>query len=101
MRRFPRVHFPRRGYDIDDVDEFLDLVGKALDSAIASVARDIGGLTVADVRTVAFRPKRGGYAEEAVDETLDRVVEMMLLIEAGARPKTSPNPAPSPSPSPW
>jgi DivIVA domain-containing protein len=94
MRRFPRVHFPRRGYDIDDVDEFLDLVGTALDSAIASVATDVRGLTVADVRTVAFRPKRGGYAEEAVDETLDRVVEMMLLIEAGARPRTAPNNVP-------
>jgi len=85
MRRFPRVRFPRRGYNIDDVDEFLDQVGKALDAAVASVAADSGGLTVADVRTVAFRPKRGGYGEDAVDETLDRVVEMMLLIEAGAR----------------
>jgi DivIVA domain-containing protein len=94
MHRFPRARFPRRGYDIDDVDEFLDLVGKALDSAIASVAADIGRLTVAEVRTVAFRPKRGGYSEDAVDETLDRVVEMLLLIEAGARPKTSPNHSP-------
>lgn len=107
MHRFPRVRFPRRGYAIDDVDEFLDLVGKALDTAIASVVADVGGLTVADVRTVAFRPKRGGYSEDAVDETLDRVVELMLLIEAGARPTTSPNnspnpsPHPSPNPSPW
>lgn len=93
MRRFPRLRFPRRGYDIDDVDEFLDLVATALDAAIASVAADVGGLTVADVRTVAFRPKRGGYAEEAVDDTLDRVVEMMLLIEAGRQPEVH-RPAP-------
>ncbi|MEP6761684.1 MAG: DivIVA domain-containing protein [Sporichthyaceae bacterium] len=90
MRRFPRVRFPRRGYAFDDVDEFLDRVGAALDAAIASVATDVGGLTVADVRTVAFRPKRGGYAEDAVDETLDRVVEMMLLIQAGARQEQPP-----------
>jgi DivIVA domain-containing protein len=95
MRRCPRVRFPRRGYDIDDVDEFLDLVEKALAAAVASVAADAGGLTVADVRTVAFRPKRGGYAEDAVDETLDRVVEMMLLMEAGARRHTSPNNIPN------
>jgi DivIVA domain-containing protein len=50
------------------------------------------------VRTVAFRPKRGGYAEEAVDETLDRVVEMLLLIEAGARPRNFPHNVPSSSP---
>jgi DivIVA domain-containing protein len=85
MRRFPRVRFPRRGYDLDDVDEFVDRVCTALDAAVASVAADTGGLTVAEVRTVAFRPKRGGYSEDAVDEALDRVVEMMLLIEAGAR----------------
>jgi len=85
MRRFPRVRFPRRGYDLDDVDEFVDQVCTALDAAVASVAADTGGLTVADVRTVAFRPKRGGYSEDAVDEALDRVVEMMLLVEAGSR----------------
>jgi DivIVA domain-containing protein len=98
MHRFARVRFPRRGYDIDDVDEFLDLVGTALDAAIASVASDIGGLTIADVRTVAFRPKRGGYSEDAVDETLDRVVEMMLLIEVGARPHASPHNSPQTTP---
>lgn len=85
MRRFPRVRFPRRGYDLDDVDEFVDRVCTALDAAVASVAADTGGLTVAEVRTVAFRPKRGGYSEDAVDEALDRVVEMMLLMEAGTR----------------
>lgn len=85
MRRFPRVHFPRRGYDIDDVDEFLDQVCAALDSAVDSGVTQVGGLAVADVRTVAFRPKRGGYAEDAVDENLDRVVEMLLLIQAGSR----------------
>jgi DivIVA domain-containing protein len=85
MHRFPRVRFPRRGYDLDDVDEFLDRVCTALDAAVESVALNTGGLTVAEVRTVAFRPKRGGYAEDAVDETLDRVVEMMLLMEMGIR----------------
>lgn len=85
MRRFPRVRFPRRGYDLDDVDEFVDRVCTALDAAVASLAADTGGLSVAEVRTVAFRPKRGGYSEDAVDEALDRVVEMMLLMEAGSR----------------
>ncbi len=85
MRRFPRLRFPRRGYDLDDVDEFIDRVCAALDTTVESGALSTGGLTVAEVRTVAFRPKRGGYAEDAVDETLDRVVEMMLLMETGIR----------------
>jgi DivIVA domain-containing protein len=85
MRRFPRVRFPRRGYDLDDVDDFLDRVCTALDAAVESAALNTGGMTVAEVRTVAFRPKRGGYAEDAVDETLDRVVEMMLLMEMETR----------------
>ena len=84
MHRFPRVRFMRRGYDIDDVDEFLDRVCAGLDAALASdPPGEVSGLEVVDVRTVAFRPRRGGYIEDAVDETLDRVVEMMLLMRAG------------------
>ena len=137
MRRFPRQHYLRRGYDIDQVDEFLDRVVRALESADSaggagstggtgsttistgglgglgglgstggqggqgstgstnglggaartggSASTGVPGLMLADVRTVAFRPKRGGYSEQAVDETLDRVVEMMLLMQAAAR----------------
>jgi DivIVA domain-containing protein len=86
MQRFPRRRFPRRGYDIDDVDEFVDEVLAALDALLQRLPGpgDTRPLTVADVRTVAFRPKRGGYAEEAVDEALDRVVELLLLVEAQA-----------------
>jgi DivIVA domain-containing protein len=77
-KRFPRVRPLRRGYDIDDVDDFLDRVAAAL----------AGGppLTVDAVRHAAFRPRRGGYGEEAVDETLDRVVELLLLTRAAAPP---------------
>jgi DivIVA domain-containing protein len=89
MRRFPRQRFPRRGYHIDDVDEFVDRVIATLDAAAAGGPRGgPGAVTLVDVRTVAFRPKRGGYAEEAVDEALDRVVEMMLLLEADASSAT-------------
>jgi DivIVA domain-containing protein len=87
MQRFPRRRFPRRGYDIDDVDEFVDEVLAALDELLhPGEGRPPGapGPTIAVVRTVAFRPKRGGYAEEAVDEALDRVVELLLLLEAQA-----------------
>ena len=31
-----------------------------------------------------FRPRRGGYREDAVDEMLDRVVELLLVLRAGS-----------------
>ena len=89
MQRFPRVRFLRRGYDLDDVDDFLDRVCAALDRTLEPDrpdTRDAERLDVAEVRTVAFRPRRGGYSEDAVDEALDRVVEMMLLMRAAPQP---------------
>ena len=82
MKRFPRASALRRGYDVDDVDEFLDLVLAALDGTAT--------LTVEDVRSAPFRPRRGGYAEDAVDDTLDRVVELMLLQAESARDRPDP-----------
>jgi len=32
------------------------------------------------VRCAPFRPRRGGYREDAVDEMLDRVVELLLVL---------------------
>lgn len=74
MRRFPRARTWRRGYLLDDVDDFLDRVTETLSGAGEHP------VTVDDVRRVAFRPKRGGYEERAVDETLDRVVEALLVL---------------------
>ena len=71
MQRFPRSGFLRRGYDLDDVDDFVDRVLVALDGGAA--------LTVDDVRGVVFRPRRGGYREAAVDDALDHVVEHLML----------------------
>jgi DivIVA domain-containing protein len=72
MQRFPRAKALHRGYDMDDVDDFIDRVVAALDGETE--------LTVEEVRGAPFRPRRGGYREDAVDEMLDRVVELFLLI---------------------
>jgi DivIVA domain-containing protein len=71
MRRFPRAGLLRRGYHLDQVDEFVDQVIAHLEGTAE--------LTVEDVRSAGFRPRRGGYAEAAVDETLDRVVDVLLV----------------------
>jgi DivIVA domain-containing protein len=80
MQRFPRTRTLHRGYDVDDVDEFVDQVLTAL--------RGEATVTAEQVRGAAFRPRRGGYREDVVDETLDRVVEHLLLV----RRQTTGNP---------
>ena len=77
LARFPRAGALRRGYDIDDVDTFIDRVLATLDGS--------GELTLRNVRTAVFRPRRGGYDEDAVDETLDRLVELVMLREHAAQ----------------
>ena len=64
--------FLHRGYDLDEVDEFVDRVVGALGGNDA--------VSVEDVRQVPFRPRRGGYREDAVDDAMDRVVEYLLLV---------------------
>jgi DivIVA domain-containing protein len=41
-------------------------------------------LTAEGVRTTGFKSRRGGYSEEAVDEMLDRVVEVLLVQRRSA-----------------
>jgi DivIVA domain-containing protein len=77
MKRFPRAGSWRRGYDIDDVDDFVDKLVVGLEPTGSPVG-------VEDVRTVPFRPRRGGYREDAVDEMLDRVVELLLVLRTGS-----------------
>jgi DivIVA domain-containing protein len=72
MQRFPRARALRRAYDIDDVDDFVDRVLATLDG--------IDAVSVQDVRHAPFRPRRGGYREDAVDDAMDRVVEHLLLV---------------------
>ena len=82
MRRFPRSGMLRRGYDLDQVDDFVDRVLARFDATNDQDPVDdneSAALTVEDVRAAGFKPRRGGYAENAVDETLDRVVELLLV----------------------
>jgi len=70
--RFARVGLLTGGYDRRDVDRFADRV--------AEYFQDGRSMTVEEVRTVAFRPRRGGYREAQVDLLLDDVVEVMLAV---------------------
>jgi DivIVA domain-containing protein len=77
MRRFPRSRMWGRGYDLDQVDDLVDRILARFETALQE--NEAIELTVEDVRTAGFKPRRGGYAEQAVDETLDRVVEVLLV----------------------
>jgi len=71
-RRFRRESVLRVGYDRHEVDAFCD----RLQAFFGEGAK----LGVDEVRTVAFTPKRGGYAEWQVDLLLDHVIDVMLAV---------------------
>jgi len=71
-RKFQRVTVLTLGYSTADVDAFADRVAGYFQSGEP--------LTPEDVRTVAFRPQRGGYREAQVDYLLDTVTRVMLAV---------------------
>lgn len=81
MARFPRARGLRRGYDIDDVDAFIDQVLAALDVNDPTASSPSSSrISVDVVRSAPFRSRRAGYREDAVDQMLDRVVELLLVL---------------------
>jgi DivIVA domain-containing protein len=70
--RFDRVSPIRYGYRIEEVDLVAD--------KIAGYLTDGTGVSVEQVRSVAFRMQHGGYRETQVDALLDAVVEIMLAV---------------------
>lgn len=69
---FRRAGFLVQGYAIKDVDAFAARVRGFLTEGTP--------LTVADVRSVTFRPSRGGYDEAQVDAVLDAVIDLLLSL---------------------
>ncbi len=70
--RFDRAGFLTTGYDRREVDRFADRVAKYF--------RGTKPMSVDDVRTVAFHPRRGGYREAQVDLLLDAVIDVMNAV---------------------
>ncbi|MDH6239640.1 DivIVA domain-containing protein [Aurantimicrobium minutum] len=71
-QRFNKAKFLAQGYKIKDVDAFAERVNAFLTTGEP--------LSVADVRSVTFRPGRGGYDEAQVDAVLDALVELLLAL---------------------
>ncbi|MBW4040645.1 MAG: DivIVA domain-containing protein [Acidobacteria bacterium] len=70
--RFARVGFSRIGYSVAEVDRFAH--------EARSYFEDGSHVPVERVRSIAFRPKRGGYSEAQVDLLIDGLVETMLSV---------------------
>ena len=52
----------------------------AFASRLTNYFQDGRPMSVDEVRTVAFRPKKGGYREAQVDLLLDAVITVMLAV---------------------
>lgn len=70
--RFRRVGPLTRGYRPDDVDALCDRLSGYFQRGDA--------VAVHTVRTIAFRPRLGGYDEAQVDFLLDTVIRVMLAV---------------------
>jgi DivIVA domain-containing protein len=74
----------RRGYKVDEVDDFLDRAEATLAGEPVSQP-----LTADDIRDVVFRTRFGGYDEWQVDLHLDRLERELEDLAAGAPPRQS------------
>jgi len=70
--KFKRNSFFTVGYNPRDVDDF--------GTQLTAYFQDGTPMSVDDVRTVAFRTRRGGYNEVQVDLFLDAIVGVMLAV---------------------
>ena len=70
--RFRRASILSDGYNRKQVDGFTD--------RLAAYFHKGTPMSVDEVRTIAFRPKKGGYQEAQVDLLLDTVVGVMLAV---------------------
>jgi 23S rRNA (adenine2503-C2)-methyltransferase len=76
--RFRTTGMLTRGYRQADVDALLDKLGVSLSGESPS-GEDADAVVGPDtVRESVFRPRRGGYDEDEVDDYLDRVVDLLL-----------------------
>lgn len=75
---FPLARSGKPGYDVDDVDEFLERAREAF----SSIASGAAAITSDDVRHTAFRlVRKDGYSARHVDAALERLEEAFATRE--------------------
>ena len=74
---FPHTRRSRLGYDVDEVEDFLEEARRAYTA-------EAGGATLVSadsIRDTGFTMRRGGYSPEAVDAALERLEDAFALRE--------------------
>jgi DivIVA domain-containing protein len=66
---FPRTRNSRQGYDVDQVEDFLEDARRAYSSDMPGPSV----VTAASIRTTAFAMQKGGYSTTHVDAALERL----------------------------
>jgi len=72
---FPKVSRLKRGYDVDEVDDFFEHAREVYEGVGTEP------LTIMDVQTAAFEMVRGGYRTSDVDGALDRLEAAFVAAE--------------------
>ncbi|MEO7005579.1 MAG: DivIVA domain-containing protein [Terrimesophilobacter sp.] len=72
LHRFARTGILTDGYDLREVDSFANRLLKYFEDKLV--------MTVDEVRTIAFRPRKHGYREAQVDLLLDSAIKVMQAV---------------------
>jgi len=76
---FPRMTGSKRGYDLDEVEDFLEEARRAYNGQGTSTP-----VTSQSIRRVAFKMRRGGYSPAEVDAALERLEDAFAARERDA-----------------
>ena len=74
---FPRSRKSRAGYDVDQVEDFLEEARRAY----TADASQPNVLNAESIRTMAFSMQKGGYSTAHVDAALERLEDAFALRE--------------------
>lgn len=78
---FPRTRRGKLGYDIDEVEDFLEEARQAYQVGAQGGAST---LTSAQIRQIAFTMRKDGYSAAAVDAALERLEDAFATREKDA-----------------
>lgn len=74
---FPRARKGRPGYDIDEVEEFLEDARRAY----TAENPEVSVVSAESIRTTAFSMRKGGYSTTHVDAALERLEDAFATRE--------------------
>ena len=74
---FPRARKGRLGYDLDEVEDFLEDARRAY----TTESPDVSIVTADTIRTTAFAMRKGGYSTTHVDAALERLEDAFAARE--------------------